>query len=135
MGFEHPQTRLSLCSAEVLIVIQTLKHFFLARSVGLDWLWPHCNAVTVQDVLQATLRGAANAVLGAVTRYVPLLARSLKGEDEEHFIETGNNCDRSVAAVEEYSSVPEMVAPWWVSGEHWPHCLLFGSFLQATGLQ
>lgn len=53
---------------------------------------------------------------------------------------SGKNCESLVsntplAIIENKSSVPGMVALWWVSVERWPHCSLFGSFLPAPSLQ
>lgn len=63
-----------------VIVIETLNYplFLLNDSVCLDLFLTNCNAITVEDVLQATLGRATNSVLSGFAGNVSLLAGSLK---------------------------------------------------------
>lgn len=73
-----PTPSLLLCPANVY------HHHFDIRqtsslagySVGLDGFWPHCNAITVENVLQTTLRRVCSASLGINHQF--LLATTLQ---------------------------------------------------------
>lgn len=73
-----PTPSLLLCPANVY------HHHFDIRqtsslagySVGLDGFWPHCNAITVENVLQTTLRRVCSASLGI--NHEVLLATTLQ---------------------------------------------------------
>lgn len=53
-------------------------------SVSLDWFWTHRNAITVENVLQTTLRRVPSTILSDFTDIFSFLATSLKHNKKYH---------------------------------------------------